>query len=571
MHVCVTSPPYWGLRDYGIPPSIWGGRDHYHVWEDATWRDGRHTAGAGEKQQTNRGHDSLRDKPRAGDTCGCGAWRGALGLEPTPELFLEHVVMVFQEVRRVLHSSGSLWVNMGDSYLSDSGSERMPTTLPGARVPAGWTNRAQPYHTTVVRAGTNLRGAPERVEVSGPRSKDLCMMPARVALALQQDGWILRSQIPWLKTCPMPESVTDRPVSAVEYIYQFAKHENYFYDREAVRIAASGTANDRGCGMGPETMGPNSRMNRDQDPAHQTAAKIRAKNNRSFSEAVKAVVSTRARRNSDHFMESLRGLIQDENGDPLAMLVNPQPFSIEMCAACETVYEQKDYRKLVKVCKECGAENLPAAKKCVACAAESFQRRCTCGAIEWVSHFATFPEAMVTPLILSGTSEAGCCQHCGAPYVRILEERPKSGDWQSDPEHKHDAGAVNGISAFAKRKRKYRSHAESQGEQFSQVRMLKAVAEARAAGAEHDNPFPGPVTLGWQPICSHPLFPSESRPCVVLDPFSGSGRTGLAALKLGRDYIGIDASVQYNKMAQWQLEKLVPRTTALEPSEEVGA
>ncbi len=479
VHVCVTSPPYWGLRDYGIPPTAWDGDPN-----------------------------CLHLGFSAGEFCQCGAWIGNLGLEPTPELFVEHMVAVFREVRRVLHSSGTLWLNLGDSYVTGGG-DHMPTTLPGPRVPVGWTNRAQPTG---------------RPPVAGLKPKDLVMAPARVALALQADGWYLRSQIPWVKTNGMPESAADRPTSMVEYIFLFAKSEEYFYDREAVRVPASGTAHGRGHGVNPKAKmeGPNSRINRDRDPQHQTPAKIKAKQNRSFSAALAGgVVETRARRNSDWFFESFRGLVGDHDGDPLAMLVNPQPFSIEMCENCRTCFDQRIFRQLTK--------------------REDKQRICMCGATAWLSHFATFPEALVVPCIRAGTSEKGCCVDCGAPWERVID-RDHHGDWHPDPAHKHDRGAVNGTAKWAKT-------AKTQNARNGDPLHSISKADGRHVS------FPAPVTTGWRSTCFHPLFPSEPVPCTVLDPFSGTARTGLASVKLGRRYIGIELNPDYIHMANWQAQE----------------
>jgi hypothetical protein len=362
------------------------------------------------------------------------------------------------------------------------------------------------------------------------KPKDLAMMPARVALALQADGWYLRQQIPWLKHNCMPESATDRPTSAVEYIYLFSKQESYYYDRETVRMAASGNGHDRGGGVNPKAMGPNSRMRKDQDPYHtEMESRVRCKQNRSFSAAVHSIVSTRARRNSDWFFASIatyqrefQGMLVDGAGDPLAMIVNPQPFSLEMCGQCETIYAQPEYRKLNQD--------------------EDKRRICTCGAKEWVSHFATFPEHLVKPMILAGTSEHGCCADCGAPYERILE-RAKAGDWHPDPKHKHDAGAVNGTAKWAKQ-----SAVEARcGMRRNGIAAIEG-AHSRDGGAP-------PATLGWRPTCDHPMFVSEPVPCKVLDPFSGSGRTGLAAFEAGRSYVGLEANPRYVKMSEWQFQK----------------
>jgi len=130
------------------------------------------------------------------------------------------MVHVFREIRRVLRDDGTCWVNMGDSYCSGTAAERKPTTTKGSDVPASWSNRSQP----------------ERIAASaGVKPKDLLMMPARLALALQADGWWLRSDIIWHKPNPMPESCRDRPTSAHEHIFLLAKKPRYYYDADAVR------------------------------------------------------------------------------------------------------------------------------------------------------------------------------------------------------------------------------------------------------------------------------------------------------------------------------------------------
>lgn len=155
VQTCITSPPYWGLRDYGVD--------------------------------------------------------GQLGLEPTPEEYIARLVEIFAEVKRALKDDGTLWIVLGDSYAA---------------------NRSYQVTDTKWRDVGNEKGS----EVPpGLKPKDLCMIPARVALALQADGWYLRSDIIWAKPNPMPESVTDRPTSAHEHIFLLAKSQRYFYDADAIR------------------------------------------------------------------------------------------------------------------------------------------------------------------------------------------------------------------------------------------------------------------------------------------------------------------------------------------------
>ena len=123
---CVTSPPYWGLRDYSLPPQIWDGVEGcVHEWGDETIKQ---KGGLGQ-QKGLKGNTHIAETWDAAQTITqgqfcqlCGAWRGSLGLEPTPELFISHLVQVFREVKRVLKDSGTLWVNIGDSYAASGGS-----------------------------------------------------------------------------------------------------------------------------------------------------------------------------------------------------------------------------------------------------------------------------------------------------------------------------------------------------------------------------------------------------------------------------------------------------------------
>ena len=157
VHCVMTSPPYWGLRDYGV--------------------------------------------------------EGQIGLEPTPEEYVEKMVEVFREVRRVLRDDGTLWLNLGDSYNGSWGA--------GGDYAPGGLKAGQPKY-------------PGR-RISALKPKDLVGIPWRVAFALQADGWYLRSDIIWSKPNPLPESVTDRPTKSHEYVFLLAKQARYFYDVDAVR------------------------------------------------------------------------------------------------------------------------------------------------------------------------------------------------------------------------------------------------------------------------------------------------------------------------------------------------
>ncbi len=207
VHCVVTSPPYWGLRDYGT--GTWSGGDdaHQHVGVNLRTADV-----GGPKQQTKRGSIGVR----SGD-CACGAVRtdNQIGLEPTPEEYVATMVGVFREVRRVLRRDGTLWLNLGDSYATS------PKGNPGD----GMNGR---------RFGASEHSYDKR-NIPGLKPKDLVGIPWRVAFALQADGWYLRSDIIWSKPNPMPESVTDRPTKSHEYLFLLTRSERYHYDADAIR------------------------------------------------------------------------------------------------------------------------------------------------------------------------------------------------------------------------------------------------------------------------------------------------------------------------------------------------
>ena len=225
VHMVCTSPPYWGLRDYKVEPSVWGGDAACgHDWNETTTPATPRPGSASKKQQTNKGSWSIDERVHA--FCRCGAWRGVLGLEPTPELYVQHIVEIFRHVRRVLRKDGTLWLNYGDCYAAQAGT--------GAQGSRGC--RFGRTHTQ-----ENLK---TRVNGSGLKPKDLVMMPSRIALALQADGWWLRSEIVWAKPNPMPESITDRPTSSHEKMFLLARSARYFYDAEAVRVGWTSGRND---------------------------------------------------------------------------------------------------------------------------------------------------------------------------------------------------------------------------------------------------------------------------------------------------------------------------------------
>jgi DNA modification methylase len=209
----VTSPPYWGLRDYGT--ANWVGGDT--TCDHQTSRSRGDDIKTGDKQGTSKG-----SRPNTQWLCKCGASRvdEQIGLEQTPQEFVEQLCLVFDEVWRVLANDGTLWLNLGDSYSAMRDSKASPDTLRSG-------------DGTMVASAANRN--PENLRKAGLKHKDLVGVPWRVAFALQERGWYLRSDIIWHKPNPMPESVTDRPTKSHEYIFLLTKLPRYYYDHEAIK------------------------------------------------------------------------------------------------------------------------------------------------------------------------------------------------------------------------------------------------------------------------------------------------------------------------------------------------
>lgn len=285
VHCVVTSPPYWGLRDYGVA--------------------------------------------------------GQIGLEPTLDEYLARMVAVFREVRRVLRRDGTLWLNMGDSYASAGRTEYDPDPKNPHR---GGAHRCRSTTT------------------SGLKPKNLVGQPWRLALALQADGWWLRSDIIWAKPNPMPSSVTDRPGVAHEYIFLLTRSARYFYDAEAVREPSRSLKAQH-----PSALAW-ARDGLEADRPGQGFGQHRGE--RAVKRAMKSAPLAGAHGSMAH----------DGNGHRYA-----------------EVYNNPAGRNLRSVWT-IPVSGFPGA------------------------HFATFPPALVEPCIKAGTSQRGVCAQCGAPRVRIVEK-----------------------------------------------------------------------------------------------------------------------------------------------------
>lgn len=524
VHVVITSPPYFGLRDYGT--GIWAGGDPAcdHALRNSP--DPRAPHGQAQNGRPRKGEEINRRE------CRCGALRidHQLGLEADPDEYVEAMVALFREVWRVLRPDGTLWLNLGDSYSSNGGLGRQGGT--SARAGRSNTKAQMKRHSTRPRLGF--------------KAKDMVGIPWRVAMALQQDGaadwracqtiervraelleaydgeappelviatldrldaeyreakgcsWYLRQDIIWAKPNPMPEAVRDRCTKAHEYFFMLSKSPIYYFDQVAISepLAASSIARLA------QNVG-------EQEGSHKAQGKVNG--------PLKAV---RKSGNIARKPGSARGCPEDTGSNVCGSIpwegsernkrsvwtVATQPFDYEMCGACEAVYSKGQHDDLRH-------ERVTGPK------GEKITRvYCACGEHDkWLSHFATFPPALIEPAILAGTSARGCCSACGAPWVREVERTfvPQidvSPDRNGREAAQHDPGARWAGSSRGTVERK---------------------------------------TQGWAPTCG---CDAPLQPCLVLDPFGGAGTTGLVADRLQRDALMIELSPRYAKMAQRRID-----------------
>lgn len=353
----VTSPPYFNLRSYSTVQWIGGDPNCDHVANpNATkvFGNPEFNENRPSREATKTPGYYMKTCPK----CGAGMADEQIGNEETLDKYIANLLVIFGEVRRVLSDTGILLLNLGDSYASQGG---------GQVVNSINSNRKGGSDT---QNSGNSRSTP-----IGFKPKDLMFVPFRVAMALQEDGWWVRSIIPWIKINPIPGSQGDRPTVSTEYVFLLSKSQRYFFDMEAVKRPTA----DSSIARAKRAVGENKYY--EGAPGQKAQALSQP---REYGEG--EIGTVRSLRESDFFFDSLQSILDGEQGllydeDPLAFVLSTGGYK--------------------------GA------------------------------HYATMPQRLAEICVLAGTSEVGECPHCGAPWKRIIERNLQSqtmhnGDWEND-------------------------------------------------------------------------------------------------------------------------------------------
>jgi DNA modification methylase len=448
-----------------------------------------------------------------------------LGSEPTPAEYVHNQIRVLRLVRECLADHGAVWVNIGDTYNnSQSG-------FAGTESAFGKGSR----HDGAKHLGRRPR--PSDTLSSG----NLCLIPQRLAVAAQDDGWIVRSVICWRKPSAMPSSVAGwrwqrhriktgrRPVdwskSPKGWDHGEGSHERERgnYRQEPQREATVAAWSDcPGCPKCEKTDGYVLRRGSWRPTSSWEPILMLAKSPRYFSDG--EGVKTPAARPGDVQTFGKRSLVQGNflPDDPCFRNGSEQNGRTVECAAGANARDVQSWSSEPLGCGICGN---PACRWFTytgdGCAVRDQKRHCPkCGA-EMVFHYAAFPSALAEFCLRAATSAHGYCKSCGAPWVRVVET-------------KFDHAAASEI----RNRRTMPKHSE--GEQRT--------INARKLNGDDLRSLSETKTTGWRPSCG--CFPCEPRPGVVLDPFAGSGRAGRACQKLGLDFYGVELHPDFAAMAR---------------------
>ena len=558
---CITSPPYWALRDYKNANQIWDGKlDCDHDWVQEVTNQWAHTSPGSNNtlNKTIKFEVDYHNRVTYSDFCSkCNAWRGQHGLEPTIDLYINHLVSIFDQVKRVLKKTGSCWVVIGDTY-------------------SNWLSHYERY-------GGGYKNNSERtkqqyIPQDGVGRKSLCMIPERFAIQMIDHGWILRNKIIWYKPNCMPSSAKDRFTVDWEYVYFFTKSQKYFFETQYEPLQELKTDNAVKLGWNPD--------------------------NESYTDWYFNKREKKSWHNHKNDLEM--GFGQQKRGQKAPILSYPlgrikrcvwkistKPFSAQKLLADYVGADGKLYR----ASPDCPIHAHLASQR------ESDTRsydeqlnssggksdKCVCSS-KIPDHFAVFPPDLVEPMLKAGCPEF-ICNKCGKPRKLEYEEiRIKTCVGTSnakfattdihlnDPRKRRSATIRDAVDII--RMPKFGgNHASEYGpRQYSGKEWNPIIRRLKSMGADDNGNYEGQSTKDYESHGAQNASDTKRRilesvkkranselvmtDCgcnagfhsgIVLDPFLGAGTVGLVALQQNKDFIGIELNPSYIEIARNRL------------------
>ena len=513
VHLCVTSPPYLWLRSYGTEPQVWPAPDSEPCAGEHEWgEEGR----SGQRLRNGQGsavvEGGVKGKPlvlhsSAGAFClRCGAWRGELRQEPTPELFVSHLVDVFRAVRRVLRDDGTLWVNLSGTFFNDAGGQNGTTGAVSEKA----------------IAAAQQNGRQKRQRHAYLKPLDWVDTPGLFRDAMLRDGWHRGLEITLVKRSPLPESV-----------------KGWRWERCRVRIGGGlkdhgrygGAANDfrsasgaQGAHVGGTGAVIDGRAEWEDCPG---CPKCEAHGGLTLRKG-----SGRPTRATEKLL--VFGKTHNPYWDTEASRVPLTGATVEREQhgyrhAFATQFNGSPVDERYPNGKAVGAVSNPAGRNMWDWSYWPVEQ-------SRLQHYAAYPRGIPRLAVTVGTSERGVCPHCQAPWARVVER----GDLVPDaPEYK-----PRGLAGRP-----------GQG-------LVKRALWPAGTTQGHPNHHYETATTGWRPTCRCPAH--EPIAAVVLDCFGGSGTTGVVADQLGRDAVLIDLNGDYVAMAAKRITQDAPLFVELE-------
>lgn len=490
------------MRDYGIEPIIWDAKDGCeHKWVEYIKKG--ITGGKDSPKLKIKGSENYQETPDSqSQFCSsCNAWRGSLGLEPTPELYIAHLMLIMAELKRVLKKTGTCWINLGDSYAQGgTGGSSMKSSLGyGGRV--DHPNRAK-LKQSLMNKESSTRKAP------GIPAKSLCAIPERFVLAMLEAGWIRRSTIIWHKPNCMPQSADDKFTVDFEYVYFFVKNNKTLFwinehTKQCVDKRPAGIKGIEGTDWEwidcPTCMG--------------TGHKVQAYSGGSVSIEKEICKRCKGTGKVKHNFWSGHDYYFEQQFEPqITKSFEPRKSQHRAWDNDPTLERGKGENSIMKF------NPLGRNKRCVLrVPSHAFSD----------AHFATFPPALIDPMVKAGCP-AQVCPKCGKGKERIVEWTGERVDQCGYKEgHEGKTGVHQGVSKTG----------------ALRTGLVKVKSETGLTDCGCRAPF---------------------RPGIVLDPFMGAGTSALVAYRNRRDWIGCELNPEYIRMAEKRLQAERDKTPLLE-------